>query len=138
MTGIPWKLVGVGALILAIIVAAIGLINYGQKLEKLRTANKELRADNKELKGEIKKATEWKDTTLGLLNEQKTSLETWQTTANQFEVAYQEILNRQPRVIYRDVAVTVPEYIPIGDCNAAAVASWHLLRESGLVEGVPP
>lgn len=138
LTNIPWKLIGAGTLILAIIVAAIGLVNYGQKLERLKTANKELKADIKELKVEVEEGTAWKDRTLALLNEQGTSLKTWQTTANQFETAYNEILNRQPRVVYRDVAVTVPEYIPVGDCNRAALASWNLLRESGLVEGVPP
>jgi len=62
----------------------------------------------------------------------------WQTTATDFEDLYLEALARQPNIIYRDVIRTVPELIPIGDCDVAAVASWHLLREAQTREGVPP
>jgi len=125
--------IGIGILILAAAVLwqANSLMKKGIELGEAKSTIKGLRT-------EVEKATEWKDTTLNLLNEQKTSIETWQTTASGFEVAYQEALLRQPRVIYREIAATVPEVIPIGDCDVAAVASWHLLREAGLVEGVPP
>jgi hypothetical protein len=66
------------------------------------------------------------------------SIDRWQRTASAFEISYNEALLRQPEIIYRDIAATVPDVIPMGNCDVAAVASWHLLREAGLVGGVPP
>lgn len=135
---IPWKLVGVGALVLAIIVAAMGLINYGQKVGRLEAKNTKLKAEKADLIVEVEEATAWKDKTLKIMAARDVSIQKWQRTASAFEISYQEALLRQPEIIYRTMAARVPDVIPVGNCDVAAVASWHLLREAGLVGGVPP
>jgi len=129
MTEIPWKLVAAGGVILAIIVAAIGLINYGQKLERAK-------AEVTRLEGEIEKAEKWKAGALAMIQERNENIERWQAAANEFEVAYRAALLRQPppEVRWRDRVV---ETVRLGDCNQAALDAWDLLHQEGIA-GVPP
>ena len=130
-----WGYVGIGAGVLVLVAAVLwqanSLMKKGIELGKAKSTIETL-------EGEVKEATAWKDDALLTMAARDLSIETWQRTASAFEISYNEALLRQPEIIYRDIAATVPEVIPMGNCDVAAVASWHLLREAGLVGGVPP
>ena len=130
-----WGYVGICAGVLVLVAAVLwqanSLMKKGIELGKAKSTIETL-------EGEVKEATAWKDDALLTMAARDLSIETWQRTASAFEISYNEALLRQPEIIYRDIAARVPEVIPMGNCDVAAVASWHLLREAGLVGGVPP
>ena len=129
MIGLPWKAIGVGVLALVVIGAAIGLINYGQKLE--RALNEVER-----LEGELSQANKNTDVCLDTLHEAyATSLE-WQTTAQDFQIKYSLAMDNIPetRIIYRNVAATVPTTIPTGNCDLAALGAYRLLETNMIIK----
>ena len=128
------QMVGAGLLILALIGAIIGLINYGQKLGKEQAENKRLRA-------ELVEADEWKEDAIAAMTLEGKSIEEWKTAADGFQDAYLIELGRAPdtHIVYREIAATVPEHIALGDSHRAAVDAWDVLQGAGLTgEGVPP
>ena len=128
------QMVGAGLLILALIGAIIGLINYGQKLGKAQV-------EVKRLKVELVKADEWKEKTLVFMKKQAEDIGKWQAVADAFEESYLIELGRAPdtHIVYREIAATVPEHIALGDSHRAAVDAWDVLEGAGLTgEGVPP
>lgn len=126
--------IGAGVLILALIGAILGLINYGQKLGKLE-------AEKTRLAGELVKASDWKDRQLKIMAAKDAAVVTWETKAAAFEREYLHILNNrpEPEVItrWRNIATDVPALIPLGDCDIAAVEAWNVLNRAGMA-GVPP
>ena len=135
MTSKMYGYLGIGAGVLVLIAAVLwqanSLMNKGIELGKAKSTIETLEE-------EVKEATAWKDGAVKIMAARNLSIESWQRTASAFEISYNEALLRQPEIIYRDIAATVPHAIPVGNCDVAAVASWHLLREAGLVGGVPP
>ena len=131
-SAIPWKLVGAGALALAVIGASLFLINYGQKLERALV-------EVERLEVELLKANENTDTCVRASEAAHTAELKWQTTAQNFELAYRRELERapQPRIVYRQVAATVPLAVPTGNCDLAAVGAWRVLEAAQIVGREP-
>lgn len=125
---VPWKAIGAGALVLAIILAAIGLVNYGQKLGKAQ-------AEIERLEGEVKEATAWKDDVLGRLSSLDSSIESNTLAVDGAFAGYQEALLQPPHIVtsWREVAADVPTTIQLGDCDRAATNAWDVLKASGLI-----
>jgi hypothetical protein len=120
--------IGAGLLVLALIGAIIGLINYGQKLG-------ELKAENQRLTGEIEDANAWKDDMLEKNALSKQSLEDLQAAADAAEIARLDALARPPETIvrWRETITEVPVAVPLGDCDRAATNAWDVLKEAGLI-----
>jgi hypothetical protein len=120
------KMIGAGVLILALIGAVMGLINYGQKLGVAQM-------ENIRLEGELAKET---NNVLQLkiaLEESYDSVDRWREATAEHVRRYDALLNAAPRVVYRDVAATVPAAVPTGDCDIAALGAWSVLRTAGVV-----
>lgn len=124
--------IGAGVLALALMGSIIWLINYGQKLG-------ELQVENTRLEGEIEKASDWAEIQLAIMTAKDLALEDWQTTASNFEIAFNAaLLDRpEPEIItrWRDLATTVPVAVPLGNCDTAAVEAWKILNTAGITGG---
>ena len=124
--------IGAGVLALAVVGAAIGLINYGQRLERCKTKTTQL-------KEEIAEASAWKDRQLHILAEKDAATARWELAASNFEIAFNAaLLDRpEPEIItrWRDLAATVPAAVPLGNCDLAAVEAWKILNEAGITGG---
>ena len=89
--------IGAGVLALALIGAAFGLINYGQKLERCK-------AKNVRLDAEIVEASAWKDRQLHILAEKDAATARWQLAASNFEIAYNAALLDRPEGSHHPLA----------------------------------
>lgn len=125
---IPWKLVGVGVLVLTILGAMIGLIRYGQALG-------ECKANNEALELELLGLTTWQKSAIETMRTQGESIATWMETSNDFEAEYLAAIAVPPeRVIrWRERIREVPVAVPLGDCDRAATNAWDVLLEAGLI-----
>lgn len=123
------QVVGAGLLILALIGAIIGLINYGQKLGKLEV-------ENQRLTEEIEDANLWKADMLEKNALSKQSLEDLQTTAERAEATRLAALAQPPEIVtrWRETIREVPVAVPLGDCDRAATNAWDVLKEAGLIK----
>ncbi len=122
--------IGALVLILAILGCIMGLINYGQKLERVKQKNIELKA-------ELLEASAWKDKQLKIMTAKDAAELEWKAKATKFEVEYNYLIANPPEaeVItrWRDIASTVPDVVPLGDCDKAAVEAWKVLHEAEIV-----
>jgi len=132
LQALPWKLIGIVGLALAVMAGAMFLMNYGQRLERALV-------EVDRLEGELEKANTNTETCMGSLDSAKEAELTWQTAALNFELAYRTELEKttQPRIIYRTAAATVPLAVPTGNCDLAAAAAWRVL-ETAMVVGRDP
>ena len=119
--------IGVGVLVLALIGAIIGLINYGQKLG-------ELKAENTRLGGEVLECSEWKDDAVLKLEMNRLAIETWRETTRKANEKYLEAIGRPPIEVtrWRTIAAEAPAAIPLGDCDVAATNAWDVLMNAGV------
>lgn len=122
------KLIGAGVLVLALIGAIIGLINYGQKLGKLE-------AENTRLTGEVEEANAWKADTLEKQAEQRKALADLAASERAAWESYDAALAAPPETItrWRETIREVPVAVPLGDCDRAATNAWDVLKEAGLI-----
>ena len=120
--------IGAGLLVIALIGAIIGLINYGQKLGKME-------AENTRLSGEIEEANVWKTDQLAKQKEQRASLKALADSERAAWESYEVALARPPQIItrWRDAAAAAPTAIPLGDCDKAATNAWDVLKDAGLI-----
>ena len=132
MIGIPWKLIIAGGTALAVIAGAMLLINYGQRLERALNEVERLEGELLEANTNTSKCIKAADASL------KAELK-WQTAAQGFELAYRKELEKAPqqRIIYRQVAATVPLAVPTGNCDLAAVGAWRVLEAAQIVGREP-
>jgi len=122
------KLIGAGLLILALIGAIMGLINYGQKLGKLE-------AENKVLEEQVVKANQWRDGVIEKLERFTESMDANTSAVNEAWASYDELVMRPPQIVtsWREVAAEAPETIVLGDCDSAATNAWDVLKGAGLI-----
>lgn len=120
--------IGAGLLILALIGAIIGLINYGQKLGKME-------AENTRLENEIQEASDWKDEQVRKFQEQAVAFAALEVSESAARNKYLALLAEPPQIVtrWREVPVEVPVAIPLGDCDKAATNAWDILRDAGII-----
>lgn len=117
------KLIGVGVLALALIGSIIWLIQYAED-----NAKKDLEIAR--LEKELVRIEKSRETAIGHCYD---TVRDWIKKSSEWQMAYTRELAKAPRteVIYRDVAATVPQVVPLGDCDRAATNAYDLLIAIG-------
>jgi hypothetical protein len=120
--------IGAGLLILALIGAIIGLINYGQKLGKAE-------AEVARLTAEVNEGNLWKEEALIKMKVKDDFIKTWRKIAKDMEADYNEAISRPPTEVtrWRHIAAEAPAAIPLGDCDVAATNAWDVLMRAGVI-----
>lgn len=122
------KAIGVGVLAVVLILCVIGLINYGTKLGRAQV-------EIERLEGEVKEANAWKAEVLTRLDNVGASIDANVTVTNDAFTRYEELILLPPHTVtsWREVAADVPTTVRLGDCDAAAVDAWDVLKAAGLI-----
>lgn len=120
---IPWKLIGVGVLVLVILLSGLKLVAIGKDSAKKDALIEELSADLVTcIAGQTK--------LIGELARVRRELVNLETVAYEANARYAEVLNRPPAIRYLPYAGNVTTTIPVGNCDIASAAAWHLLETS--------
>ena len=134
MTGKLYGYVGIGIAILALIGVVAwemnSLMKKGIELGKAKSEIAFLEAQVEQANKNVASAKE----TLKLT---KDARDRWLTAAANYEQLYNASLEVEPRIIYRTHIERIPEVIPLGNCDTAAVASWELLHDAGIIREGP-
>lgn len=137
LKGLPWKLIGIGLIVLLIFASGLGLIHFGRTFEKQKATIEAQKKAMETMQGQINDCLEQRQDLVDVIDGLNVSLGELHDHAAEVEAAYNAAINRPPVISYLPYADRAAAEIPTDDCGRAAAAAWRLLETSMWLENHP-